>query len=645
MDRPLSPADEGGTIDLVRPDVYLQLLAREAAAVEFEGPLLEARAAGLPPEEVAALERAKHTALQVRALMEHRRRREAELTALFETANDLAALRDLDAVLQAIVRRARQLLGADISYLSMNDPDRGDTYMRVTDGSVSARFQQVRLPLGAGLGGLVAQTATPYATPSYFDDERFRHTEDIDIAVTEEGLVAILGVPLLLGSKVMGVLYAANRRERPFTREDVALLVSLAAHAAVALDNARLLEETRSAVRQLSSTGALLRAHSEAVERAADAHDRLSELVLRGGGVEDVAAAVTEVLGGSLLVLDADRRPLAAIGPDCAGLPAGDALTEVTTTAQARGRVAEAGGVWAVPVAAGSEHLGWLVLLGHPDLPQADSRILERAALVTALLLLFRRSTAEAESRVRGELLDDLLASPERDPADLRERARRIDADLDRQHAVLVLGVTDVPRERLAFAAAQHAAQRGGLAAVRDGQGVLLVPGDEAGPAARLAAAEVGAMLGRPVTVGAAGPAKGPEQVGPAYGEARRALAALTALGRLGDGASTDELGFVGLLLGDRRDVDGYVRRTIGAVIDYDDRRGTELVHTLDAYFAGGGNLTRASSELHVHVNTVTQRLDRVRQLLGDDWTSAERTLEVQLALRLHRLARGSRQL
>jgi len=67
----------------------------------------------------------------------------------------------VDSVLTAIVRRARQLLGTDVSYLTLNDPAAGDTYMRVTDGSVSARFQALRLPMGAGLGGLVAQTAAP----------------------------------------------------------------------------------------------------------------------------------------------------------------------------------------------------------------------------------------------------------------------------------------------------------------------------------------------------------------------------------------------------------------------------------------------------------------------------------------------------
>ena len=78
------------------------------------------------------------------------------------------------------MRRARELLDADVAYMTLNDEERGDTYMRVTDGSVSARFQQLRLPLGAGLGGLVAQTAAPYVTADYAADARFQHTDEID---------------------------------------------------------------------------------------------------------------------------------------------------------------------------------------------------------------------------------------------------------------------------------------------------------------------------------------------------------------------------------------------------------------------------------------------------------------------------------
>lgn len=623
--------------------VFLELLARDAAPVEFEGPLLEARVTGADADTIAELERSKLFALRIRGVLEHRRRREAELTALFETAGDLAALRDLDAVLQAIVHRARQLLRTDVAYLSLNDEDRGDTYMRVTDGSVSARFQRVRLGMGEGLGGLVAQTATPYGSASYFQDERFRHTGDIDGAVADEGLVAILGVPLVLGSRVIGVLYAANRSERPFAREEVALLCSLAAHAAVAIDNARLLEETRTALDELNTASELVRLHSQSVERAAEAHDRFADLVLRGGGFADVASAVTEVLGGALLVLDTEHRPLARVGDVVE--PAESKLAEAVGASRSTGRAVRLDDHWVASVVAGSEHLGALLLQPSAALEDADQRILERAALVTALLLLFRRSVAEAESQVRGELLGDLLTALQRDPDGLRERARRLDADLDRATAVVVARADGVARQRLSSAAGRFASARHGLAGEHDGAAVLLLPGAEPGAAARQVATELSTALGEPVTAGAAGAASGPAQIPTAYDEACRCLGALVALGRRGQGASTGELGFFGLVLGagdgsrdGGRDVNSFLRATIGPVLDYDRHRGTDLIGTVEAYFAAGGNLTRTRDALHVHVNTVTQRLDRVGQLIGADWQRPERALEVQLALRLHRM-------
>jgi DNA-binding PucR family transcriptional regulator len=145
-------------------------------------------------------------------------------------------------------------------------------------------------------------------------------------------------------------------------------------------------------------------------------------------------------------------------------------------------------------------------------------------------------------------------------------------------------------------------------------------------------------VFGRPVTAGGAGPATGPAAVAPAFREAERCLTALTTLGRAGTGADTAELGYVGLLLGERHDVAGFVHGVVGPVIEYDDRRGTALVKTLEAYFGAGGSLARAAELLHVHVNTVTQRLDRIAHLLGADWHDRDRALDLQLALRLHRL-------
>lgn len=630
MDRPVErPADRRAT-ERMRCRVFLELLAREAAPVEFEAPLLEARATGAPPEVIAELEEAKVVALRVRALLERRARREAELSALFDTAGDLAGLRDLDAVLEAIVRRARQLLHSDIAYMTLNDDARGDTYMRVTDGSTCAAFRQVRLPMGAGLGGLVAQTATPYSTADYFADDRFRHLTGIDSAVREEGLVAILGVPMRLGGRVIGVLFAAHRGSRPFAREEVALLDSLAAHAAVAIDNMRLLHETRTALNELSTANDYIRAHSDSVERAARAHERMADLVVRGGGVEDVAAVVADVLGGALLVLDASGRRLTVIG---------DIDEREAIEAAPVGRTERRGELWVTPVGTGAEPLGTLVLRAGHEPSEVDQRILERAALVTALLLLVRRSVGEAEARVRGELLDDLIGARISDPEALRERAKRLDVDLEVPHVLVVARVGEGQRQRAAFWAASHVAIDHGLVASHGGEVVLLLPGDRPGATARRVARELGGSLDGAVTVGAAGPVSDPGGVAGAHVEARRCADALLALGRTGDGASAVELGFVGLLMAGDRDVGSFLAATLGPVTDYDERRGTELVRTLDTYFACGASLVRAAEQLHIHVNTVSQRLDRIGRLLGPDWQRPDRALEIQLALRLHLLS------
>lgn len=66
-----------------------------------------------------------------------------------------------------------------------------------------------------------------------------------------------------------------------------------------------------------------------------------------------------------------------------------------------------------------------------------------------------------------------------------------------------------------------------------------------------------------------------------------------------------------------------------------DERRGTALVETLEAWLAEDRHLARTGERLLVHPNTVTQRLERVTRLLGDGWQEPERLLEVALALRL----------
>ncbi|HSE71745.1 MAG TPA: GAF domain-containing protein [Nocardioidaceae bacterium] len=627
---------------MTRPS-FLDLLYAEAPREAFDDLVARAEQDGTSDEELAWLREQRTLALRLREQMARQKQREAELSALYETANDLTAIRDVDAILTAIVRRARQLLHADMTYLSLNDEEEGASYMKVTDGALTAEFRRLRLPLGTGLLGLVAQTGAPYFTADYQADERFLHREYIDTAVEGEKIRAILGVPLIVEGTVIGALLAVHRTVRPFPPAEVTLLTSFAAHAAVALENARLFEKTQAALAEVDQANRQIRAHSQAVELAASAHDQLTDVLLHGGGVADVAAVLADVLEGSLVVYDAGLRELAVAG-ERLERPAG--LEDAIAEARRSGRSVELtvhGRPGYVAVAlAGAEHLGTLVLHGRPTpLGLADRRTIERGALVTALVLLFTRSVAEAEDRVRGELLADLLSGRDSDPARLTERARRQHADLDVPSVVAVAAVDGLERHRAVQLAARHAGGLRGLAGDLDGRVVLVVPGSDA--------CAVGQQLqerfraaGGAATVGVVGTAAGPQAIAAGYPEAAQCLSTLLTLGRSGEVSDPAGLGLARLVLGGSgpAELDAFVRSTIGPVLEYDERRGTELVETLDAWFSAGSKPAETAKRLHIHPNTVAQRLDRITRLLGEGWRDPSRSLDLQMALRLWRLKR-----
>ena len=362
-------------------------------------------------------------------------------------------------------------------------------------------------------------------------------------------------------------------------------------------------------------------------------------MLLHGGGVADVADVVAGVLHGHVVVLDSEGHRLAGVGDD--GLL--DGLDEAVAEARETGRsvaVSRPDGPSYVAVAlAGTEHLGTLMLHGlDHELGLADRRTLERGALVTALVLLFSRSVAEAEERVSGELLSDLLERRDLDESRLRERARRQHADLDGPGVVAVARVEGVERHRAAQVAARLGGELQGLAGEHDGRVVLVAPGEPLSVGASLL--ERLRAAGGTCTVGVAPTTSGPAKVPEAYAEARRCLDTLVTLGRIGEVSDPAGLGLARLLLGQNGpgELDAFIDSQVGPVLAYDDKRGTELVGTLEAWFACGARPAETAKRLHVHPNTVAQRLDRIATLLGDDWRDPARGLDLQLALRLYRL-------
>ncbi|HEY3483252.1 MAG TPA: GAF domain-containing protein, partial [Streptomyces sp.] len=223
-------------------------------------------------------------------------RRQRELTSLYTTVKSLTALGELDEVLQSIVHHAHDLIGTDFTYLSLVGAD-GRLSAKASEGTVSPTFLAAAIPAGVGLGGKVLASRSPHWVRDYAGATLIEHDADFDRLVTTEKLVALLGVPLVIRGEAVGALFAADRAERAFQADEIALLNAFADHAAVAIDNARLYEASRTALREL-------RVAYRKIERSQAIHEALTGVVLGGGAPGDVAQRLAEQLGGSVTLLD-----------------------------------------------------------------------------------------------------------------------------------------------------------------------------------------------------------------------------------------------------------------------------------------------------------------------------------------------------
>ena len=570
------------------------------------------------------------------------RRREHELTALFSSARELAELRDSDAVLARLVQRAREMMGVDLAYLSEFDPDTRELRVRETSGSVSASFQTLRVPPGRGLASVVVESRTAHWVADYTAYAAERHDAGIDDAVSAEGLVSLLGVPMLTSDDVLGVLFVANREKKSFSPDEVALLSAVADHASVILQTTQTLRDLQISEDASRRTLESLTAHLVERDRANTVHQELVQAVLAGGGFGPVAETLASALGRAVAIIDAQENVIAAAGLPLA--PGMLSLDEPVRAALAESRAhghcvpVTGHGVRAVSaLTAGSRHFGAL-LLGDGDfeLGAVDLRTVERAAQVGALLELQQEAASGADHRVRSELVADILDDVPERRSDVERRARRLGVDLGALDSLLLLAVAGDQQTPAARALMRQLDDRALVGEYR-GFVVAAYSGRRGEIEPDRLRTQVAAAVQDPVAVVVPPPAKGPLPA--AFLAARRTARLLAALELTDLTAHVEDfLPYSAVLDTDAHGLSSFLRDTIGVVREYDAERNADLLGTLRAFVRSNASPTKTARALNFHTNTILQRLDRLDHVLGADWRDDERMFRLGIAVRLDEL-------
>ena len=217
---------------------------------------------------------------------------------LLALASLLGTAADVDALLARILDLVSRAMDADRATLFLVDRARQELYSKAAH---LPELDEIRLPIGRGIAGYVAETATPVAVPSVRQDARFFEAIDETTGYTTASLLAVpvfereRGGPDGRPRKVVGVIEALNKRSAPaFGEADLGLLEALAEQVGEALALVHLDDSTQRPVRYNGIVGAspVMLGVYDVMARAAATDATVLVLGESGTGKELVARAI-----------------------------------------------------------------------------------------------------------------------------------------------------------------------------------------------------------------------------------------------------------------------------------------------------------------------------------------------------------------
>ena len=431
-------------------------------------------------------------------------------------------------------------------------------------------------------------------------------------------------------------------------------------------------------------TSALLHQQADLLRKGEEIHRELTRVALEGGGYGAIAETLARLVGNPVTIEDCNLRLLGASTHD--GVQDSERLLTLSLGGSPPGtykRLEELGFIRRLaeekkplrleplvagcrsrvigPVLVDNQLEGYVCIL-ESNQPVGDVEMVaaERAATLVALEMVKDRAVQEAQGRLARDFIDDLLNGriSRRDIAE--ERARYFGWNLNGTYAVMLIRLDQLSQEARQELIGRVKSRVFDMIrtllksvspesiAVYRAEGILVLPHisclkqwrQEVRRLAELIQSNLSAWNASiSVSVGVGSPRTDALELHRSWQEALEALQ----IGRRvwGSGSVTlwQGLGLYRLLSHIEPDeLAAFVQEHLGPLLAYDEENGTELLTTLEAYFAEEGNHVRVAERLFLHRNTVRYRLQKVEKLLGVNLDDPETRLLLGVCLRIRRL-------
>ena len=567
-----------------------------------------------------------------------------ELSFLVRLAQAAASTQRSEELLGLIIRETTSAIGTDVCSLYLVSPRGAELLLTATNGLNENMIGKVRMIVGEGITGWVAESRRPAVVPDVSKEPHWKWVPGLD----EDRFHSMASVPLESGPRLVGVLNVQSTERREFNSGDIDFLLAIAAQVAGILERSELQRRTEV---QLAE-----------IQLSHDIHERFTKLSLDGAGIHSILDVIGSLAGGRAALYSADGYRIRGPGESTDAMPPRIHLPAAPSSIGREVRISAGRPprpIDVVPVRAGADVLGLLAV----DLDQREGdvegrvRALEHGSTVLALEMSKERAAAEVERRLRGDLVEEVLAGGlESEEAErIARQAERLGHRLPQRAWVVVLEADDDKTEAALAARGQQdrldgalsglvrSRLPGALTLVRSASAVFLVPDEIASDlqaveklGGQVLAAASPVMKPGSASVGIGNLANGVGELARSHVEARQALRLTRRAGGRGRVASYRSLGAFRLLL-EVQSPDAlrrFVNELLGPLLQYAQSRDTPLLETLEALSAARWIRRAAARQLGIHINSMTYRAERIQALTGLQLDDPETRVAISIALR-----------
>lgn len=573
---------------------------------------------------------------------------ERGLNLLINTTHDLSSTLSLADLFRIIVSRARSLVGANIAWLTLLDEEEGLFKTTIAEGHLLPETAKMSSQIEYGVVNRVMTAKSFFETQDYANDQRFIHSPELDHIFQKEKIVSLAGFPVIFEDKVQGLLFIADRYHRKLSDQEISVLGSFAQHAGVAMRNAQTFTKLTDALAEGERNRAVLVEHIQQVENSAVEHDEMTSLLANGAELRTFVQRMANNIDGAVFLSDENMKIREQyISPQYNGEYALDftqgkfspsMLAPAILQSRENGRSVSLFKTTnehclIISLHDGTRHGESLIICYERTLDPIDIRNIERSAVALSIAKLWNDKRESEKLITSSTLLRHLLFVKSPDTSTTLSIRNRLNLKAEQPIALVIIAVSGFDRSAQTTMVRAAVNRLDLLVDLIDDTYVAIGPRDQIDRMVHNFSKlpdgwKVGGIISNEfIKI---------SQSAFEYERLERSLKVLSQMTSLNRFLKQSEVNLFAKLfeVGDIKRISNYIATKLDSIEGRGSNANTRLKSTLLCYFDCQYNIARTSEKLGVHINTIRQRLDTLRDVTGG-WDDPIAALEMHVALRL----------